>query len=319
MTTINDILAPPDQWQFSTFFNRHGKLFRWGWNCPQNAKGLVVLTEGRTECIEEYFEIIRDLNARGYACAIMDWQGQGLSWRYFDDQTRHHSEGFHLDVEDFEAFMGVVEQQEAIQSLPKFLLAHSMGSAITLRYMALHHQVFQSAFLIAPMLGLEPRNLIRYGAKMILRAVKSFDFLHKHAPGQGAWSETFYALTMHKISGHKQRRNIQRHLFKTRPELQCGGVTFGWLDEALKTIEILNDSRITGAISTPVVMALAGQEAVVDNAGAYRVAALIPHCKILHYDDAQHQIHRETDTIRNQLLQDIESVFTSIHGKNDAV
>ena len=44
-------------------------------------KGTVVILPGRNECIEKYFETIRDLSARGLGSAIVDWRGQGDSGR----------------------------------------------------------------------------------------------------------------------------------------------------------------------------------------------------------------------------------------------
>jgi hypothetical protein len=48
-------------------------------------RGTVCILPGRADFIERYFETIRDLQARGYAVAILDWRGQGgsdrLRWR----------------------------------------------------------------------------------------------------------------------------------------------------------------------------------------------------------------------------------------------
>ena len=44
-------------------------------------KGTVCIFPGRTEFIEKYFEVVRDLRARGFAVAVLDWRGQGLSDR----------------------------------------------------------------------------------------------------------------------------------------------------------------------------------------------------------------------------------------------
>ena len=44
-------------------------------------KGTVCLFQGRAEFIEKYYETVRDLRARGFAVATLDWRGQGLSQR----------------------------------------------------------------------------------------------------------------------------------------------------------------------------------------------------------------------------------------------
>ncbi len=43
------------------------------------ARGTVVLLHGRNECIEKYFETIRDLNAMGMWVATYDMRSQGGS------------------------------------------------------------------------------------------------------------------------------------------------------------------------------------------------------------------------------------------------
>src|SRR3990170_1819001 len=51
------------------------------WAPPPGRKGTVCLFPGRAEFIEKYFETVRDLRARGFAVAALDWRGQGGSQR----------------------------------------------------------------------------------------------------------------------------------------------------------------------------------------------------------------------------------------------
>src|SRR3979411_3385800 len=51
------------------------------WAPPPGRKGTVCLFQGRSEFIEKYFETVRDLRARGFAVATIDWRGQGMSER----------------------------------------------------------------------------------------------------------------------------------------------------------------------------------------------------------------------------------------------
>src|SRR5262245_53529183 len=60
------------------------------WQPPPGRKGTVCLFQGRTEFIEKYFETVRDLRARGFAVAIFDWRGQGLSDRALGDRMKGH-------------------------------------------------------------------------------------------------------------------------------------------------------------------------------------------------------------------------------------
>src|SRR5258708_21635131 len=47
------------------------------WEPPSGRRGTVCIFQGRTEFIEKYFEVVRDLRARGFAVAALDWRGEG--------------------------------------------------------------------------------------------------------------------------------------------------------------------------------------------------------------------------------------------------
>src|ERR1700754_1204026 len=53
-------------------------------------KGTVCLFQGRGEFIEKYFEVIGELNERGFTVAALDWRGQGGSQRRLKDPRRGH-------------------------------------------------------------------------------------------------------------------------------------------------------------------------------------------------------------------------------------
>ena len=92
-------------------------------------RGTVIVCPGRTEFIEKYFEVGRELQAMGFAVVILDWPGQGLSERLLDDTKKGH-------IDRFETFMGAL--RNGLDTLagrlprPYVSLAHSMGGAIAL-------------------------------------------------------------------------------------------------------------------------------------------------------------------------------------------
>ena len=51
------------------------------WAPPSPSRGTVVLSPGRTEPIEKYYEVIADFLERGFVVLAHDWRGQGLSAR----------------------------------------------------------------------------------------------------------------------------------------------------------------------------------------------------------------------------------------------
>src|ERR1700744_5118098 len=71
-----------------------GRLGYAPWARPPGRKGTVCVFQGRAEFIEKYFEVVRDLRARGFAVATFDWRGQGLSDRPLRDRYRGHVMSF---------------------------------------------------------------------------------------------------------------------------------------------------------------------------------------------------------------------------------
>ena len=55
------------------------------WAPPQSRKGTLLVLPGRAEFIEKYFEVVSEARARGFAVAMIDWRGQGLSERALPD------------------------------------------------------------------------------------------------------------------------------------------------------------------------------------------------------------------------------------------
>ena len=72
---------------------------------PPGRKGTLCVFPGRAEFIEKYFEVVRDARARGFAVAILDWRGQGLSDRALPNARKGHVYDFSEYDRDLEAFV----------------------------------------------------------------------------------------------------------------------------------------------------------------------------------------------------------------------
>src|SRR6185437_16245542 len=114
-------------------------------------RGSIVLSGGRTEPIEKYYEFIGELLDRGFVVLAHDWRGQGLSQRDLPDPLKGHVRGYKTYLDDFRALLGAYSER-----LPKpwTAVAHSMGGCLTLLAMAHGETRFAGAILSAPMLGL---------------------------------------------------------------------------------------------------------------------------------------------------------------------
>ena len=99
------------------------------WAPPPGRKGTVCIFPGRAEFIEKYFEIVRDLRARGFAVAMLDWRGQGLS----DRGAVRSPQGPRARFLSTTASISTPSWNDVVLPdcpPPLYALGHSMGGAI---------------------------------------------------------------------------------------------------------------------------------------------------------------------------------------------
>jgi lysophospholipase len=302
----------PDGWQWGFIENSKKQHLRYGWTIPDNPKGFVVIAPGLSEFCEKYFEVIRDLKADGYAVAILEWRGHGLSWRYHEEEDRHKrsSDGFENDIEDFKLFLNELNNIRAkhnVNETPMALLAHSMGGNIALRYIHDNPDDFVSATLTAPMMGIKLPPGQRNVAGSLCAFFNRVGRGEWYAPGQGPWTTKKYDLTSATLTSDVDRRKVHRDWLEWNPELQAGGITYNWLGEALKSCQVVRDKYFLKTIKTPCFFAIAEDEDIVMNDDILHSVQHIPDVQIKEYEKARHEIMMERDDIRSSFLSDFKS------------
>ena len=139
---VTDYLKTPD-----------GLAIRYArWQPPAGRRGTVCIFQGRGEWIEKYFETVRDLRARGFAVATLDWRGQGLSERMLSDRHKGYVRRFADYDADLETFMREIVLPDCPP--PLFALGHSTGATVLIRAAHRGHRWFDRMVLIAPLIGL---------------------------------------------------------------------------------------------------------------------------------------------------------------------
>src|ERR1700689_1922934 len=143
------------------------------WLPPAGRKGTVVILQGRAEWIEKYFETVRDLRARGFAVATLDWRGQGLSDRALSDRHKGYVRNFADYDTDLETFMREIVLPDCPP--PLFALGHSTGATMLIRAAHRGRRWFDRMVMIAPLIELVgfPANST---AKTIVRGLRLIGF-----------------------------------------------------------------------------------------------------------------------------------------------
>lgn len=259
------------------------------------ARGSVVVSPGRTEPIEKYYEVVEELRARGFAVLVHDWRGQGLSGRMLPDRLRGHAVELDDFVEDFRLVL--LAFQDRLPQ-PWIALAHSMGGCFVLLDLVRGESRFAGAVLSAPMLG------IATGTPDILARLVSGSMVatgYGGAPVPGLGHDPLADSFVQDGLTHDRGRYLRyKGLLNADPDLAIGGPTWGWLDVALKAVGELSDPARLGKVEIPVTLVSAEQDRLVMNGAARRVADCLPKGRYVEIAGAFHEILIETDDLRVQ-------------------
>ncbi|MCF8506708.1 MAG: alpha/beta hydrolase [Caulobacter sp.] len=270
-------------------------------------RGSVVLSGGRTEPIEKYFEVIGELQGRGFVVLAHDWRGQGLSQRLLPDALKGHAHGFADFVEDYRCLLAQFETR-----LPKPWIAvgHSMGGCLTL--LALAHGVgdFKAAVLSAPMLGLQTGNQPKRASRAlawIMSRTKPTEYI------LGDSGDAHVSTFETNILTHDAKRWARNQAqVAAEPGLKLNAGTWGWLDFAFSASAWLKRAPGVAAITIPVLVLGAEEERLVDNADQREITARIPKGRWLQVDGSYHEILQETDAIRAVFWREFDAVASAL-------
>ncbi|PQO22185.1 alpha/beta hydrolase [Rhodobacteraceae bacterium WD3A24] len=270
------------------------RLVHW----PGGDAGTVLLLPGRTEWAEKYGPVAAFLAARGLHVLTPDWRGQGLSDRLVADARVGHVGGFRDYQADMDAICAAARRLGT--PAPLFVLAHSMGGAIALRWLIDGGRAAAAAFS-APMWGIVlPRGrgplarVLSLGARLA-RADG------RYVPGTGPATLLLDApFEDNPLTGDPaQFARMAAHL-RARPELALGGPSLRWLGEALAETRAL--ARLPSP-PVPALTGLGGRESIVTPAAIEARMARWPGGRLDRFDDAGHELMMERAALRERFLE----------------
>lgn len=267
----------------------------------REAKGTVVLLQGRSECIEKYYETINDLTARGLWVATFDWRGQGGSDRLIAGNRAGHVARFSDYEADLSLFLEKIVLPDA--RLPFFLVAHSTGALVALSQAPELENRIERMVLAAPFIALDGQSMSQRKITVIARLASWFGL------GKRTFRKGDPALDFpHNVVTSDARRFARNTaVYDEHPELSVSWPTARWLNQALATMakvthqDHLTRIRIPTLLLCPTADALVPRKAVGDLARIFRAARLIE------IDGARHELFQEADRYRAQALAAIEA------------
>lgn len=298
-------------WQTGHFSNFNGqnkvRINYVAFTEKKHNKSLIILP-GRSEGYLKYKELAFDLEHQGFNVYIIDHRGQGLSERMLSDPHKGYVESFDLYHEDLHTFIKNIVKPQC-ENKP-YLLAHSMGGAIAIRYMQEHPYTIRAAVLSSPMISISTGSLPNSLAIGLVTGLAFINRLLSKKPwyfiGQGKYREASYQ--KNELTQSIERHDIFNKIYKENKALQLGGVTTYWLKGAIEATKLIFDK--IKQLKTPILVLQSGADTIVDN------KAQNEFCKLLHQvnknsspnglpiliEDARHELLLEKDSLRHIAL-----------------
>ncbi len=273
-------------------------------------RGSVILSPGRTEPLEKYFETAARLAGLGFVVLFHDWRGQGLSHRALEDRRLGHAEGYEEFVVDYRALLDAFG---ADLPHPWIAIGHSMGGCLTLMALAEGETRMSGALLSAPMLGIRTGQVPRPVARTLAGVFKTLGRSRRPVfgpPGEGIGAPFEGNVLTHDRARYE--RNLA--LVEAAPELALGLPTWGWLEFAFAATRRLQTGAGVPHVAIPVTILIAGEDALVDNAALARVAARLPAGRLIEIPGARHELFQETDEIQSPVWAAFEDLAAEVSG-----
>jgi lysophospholipase len=267
------------------------------WAPPRGRKGTLLVLPGRTEFIEKYFEVVGEARARGFAVAMIDWRGQGLSERALLDPRKGHVGSFAEYDVDLETFVREIVLPDCPP--PLFALGHSMGAAVLIRSAQKGRRWFDRVVLCAPMIALAGRAGARFAA-VSARTLRLLGLGRSYVPGGGSTPLTSLPFVGNVLSSDPVRHARAAAIVDAEPMLGLGSPTVAWVDAAYRAMREFIEPQYPERIRQPILIVAAGQDEVVSTPLTGKFATRLRVGSHLVIAGARHEILMEQDRYRTQ-------------------
>jgi lysophospholipase len=270
----------------------------------------VFLLPGRTEWVEKYSDAAAHLGRHGFACAALDWRGQGLTERPRADRMIGHVEDFELYQRDVRAALAHAEGTGLPR--PWHLLAHSMGGPIGLRAL-MEGLPFARAAFSAPMWGLPLVPHLRVAAWTMSHLGAILGWGERATPRSGKVADP----TAAPFEGNLLTRDPEMFAWmqaqlRAEPDLALGGPSLGWLRAALREMHAL--ARMTAPRHVPVLAILGTDEGIVDPDAIHLRLASWEGAELEMVEGARHEPLMEGAARRGAILDAVAAHLLGVGG-----
>jgi lysophospholipase len=266
------------------------------WRPVGPTKGTVCLFPGRAESIDRYFEVVRELLARRFAVAAMDWRGQGGSERRLRNPDKGHVDDFDEYERDLEAF----HQQVVLPDCPPpyFALAHSTGALVCLRVARRSRLTFARMVLTSPLIdfgSLAPsRRLVRLAAG----SLSLLGLGDAWPPGAALARVEAKGFDGNPLTGDRSRFDRNRAIARAMPRLTIGPPTIGWIHAACRAMDEAGTPEFPASVRIPTLIVVGGEDGIVSPLAIERFVREMRLGSQIVIPGARHEVLMERDPLR---------------------
>ncbi|MES2615706.1 MAG: alpha/beta fold hydrolase [Bdellovibrionota bacterium] len=271
-----------------------------------NPVAKILLATGYNESYLKYAELIQNLYDMRVSVYCYDHRGQGYSGRFLNQNKRGYVDFFPNLVDDLCTVFRMMGADNNTR-IPCFLLGHSMGAAVIASALCSRKINPAAAILSAPMFEvmLTPWHVLEGAIFCLAKVASTLGFAKSYAFGQKNCTP-FLPFDTNDVTHSKSRFFTWRKHISEIEEMQLGGPTFGWLNQAISASRKL---RYRGSqIVIPTTILQAQDDTVVRNSAQDIFIGSNSMLKKVVCEHSRHEILMEVDSIRSQALNVIKRI-----------
>lgn len=276
----------------------------------------VLICPGFTEFCEKHSPAAAHFHARGHDVLIIDWPGQGRSGHLARSDCGVHIDSF----EQYLVAMDALVEAAGLSTGQIILFGHSMGGHLALRLASRYGGRVIGTVALSPMMVPRPRPvwLVRALAGLLMLAGRARHDALSSQPRR-VEDERVFSASNHLTRcerGYEQRFSW----YADSPDLWRYGASVGWVAAAYASCAAttLNPAFLR-SVARPVLVLTGSDETIVRKEAFAAMLRWLPDSQQHEYEGAKHELLYETEDVRADLWQRIDSFLDGIGGQGGSV
>lgn len=266
------------------FVTFDGKKIYYEYFLAENSIASIVVVHGLSEFTKKFYEVASYFLNQGYNVFLYDQRCHGKSDRLTDRIDLIHVDHYNDYVEDLRQFIDRVVLPA--DTKPLYIYSHSMGGAVSLKFMAKYPDTVEKAVLSAPLFEPVSVDLPRWFICPSVGIAKWFCGRKRKFPLSSEFNPDHPYRKSADASENRFLHNLQMR--RDNPCYQTTPLTFGWNHRVLQLRPQLLNRRFIKRIKTPILLLSAERDTVVKNDGQYIFAERCSVCTLVSIADTNH-------------------------------